>query len=96
MVVDPRILAALDAPLHGTPSARPFKAKGGQGAKSGYAATPGTGPDGESCGSCAHLVRNRPGNKIYLKCGLINWSRGAATDIKSRSPACSRWEPRLG
>lgn len=37
----------------------------------GYAAPPGTGPKGETCGSCAHLYRNRLA-KTYLKCALIH------------------------
>ncbi len=95
MVVDPRILAAMDAPLKGAPSARPFKTKGGKGAKSGYAATPGTGPSEETCGTCQHLFRKQHA-KVYLKCGLIDFSGGPATDIRSRSPACSRWQARNG
>ena len=59
----------------------------------GYAAPPGTGPDGETCGSCRHLYRNHVA-KTYLKCSLMKarWTGGAATDIRARSPACRRWE----
>ena len=59
----------------------------------GYAAPPGSGPDGETCGSCNHHVARRYA-KIYHKCDLMRayWTGGGATDIRVRSPACSRWE----
>lgn len=59
----------------------------------GYAAAPGTGPAGETCGSCQHHVE-RCYAKIYHKCELMRdyWTGGGATDIRVRSPACSRWE----
>jgi len=58
-----------------------------------HAAKPGTGPEGETCGSCKHLSRNRMA-KTYLKCSLCraNWTGGSATDVKARDPACSKWE----
>ncbi|MDH2313077.1 hypothetical protein [Methylobacterium brachiatum] len=58
----------------------------------GYAALPGTGPAGETCGSCGHLAR-RQSARTYLKCGLMErgWTRGAASDVRARAPACSRW-----
>ena len=62
-------------------------------APKGYAAPPGTGPAGETCGSCRRLYRNRLA-KTYLKCELMksHWTGGAGTDILARSPACKRWE----
>jgi hypothetical protein len=59
----------------------------------GYAAQPGTGPAGETCGTCKHIYRNRLA-KTYLKCNLMSahWTGGGATDIKARAPACRRWE----
>ena len=59
----------------------------------GYAAPPGTGPEGETCGSCAHHVI-RQFAKDYHKCALMRtyWTGGGATDIRVRSPACKRWE----
>lgn len=59
----------------------------------GYAAPPGTGPEGETCGSCAHHATVRHAS-IYHKCGLLRqaWTRGQATDIRVRSPACKLWE----
>jgi hypothetical protein len=61
---------------------------------SGYAASPGTGPEGETCGSCKHLFRNQLA-KTYLKCSLMRacWTGGRKTDVLSRSPACKFWEP---
>jgi len=60
----------------------------------GYAAYPGTGPKGETCGSCAHLYRKQMA-KTYLKCELMSatWTGGHGTDVLSRSPACMKWQP---
>ena len=57
----------------------------------GYAAKPGTGPDGETCKSCHHYaLRQMAGT--YRKCALTKWTRGPKSDIKASSPACSKWE----
>ena len=63
--------------------------------KTGYAATPGTGPQGETCKTCQHLYRKRMAG-TYLKCSLMEavWTGGGATDVKAGSPACARWEIR--
>lgn len=59
----------------------------------GYAAQPGTGPEGETCKTCKHL-RRKSLAKVYLKCELMRpvWTGGAKTDIKAKSPACAKWE----
>lgn len=59
-------------------------------AKGLYAAPPGSGPEGQTCGSCEHIVRARK----YRKCELVSskWTHGPGTDIKARAPACSKWE----
>jgi hypothetical protein len=61
----------------------------------GGADRPGTGPAGETCGSCEHLVRSgtRAG-KVFPKCGLnrAKWTHGGATDVRVRWAACSKWE----
>lgn len=59
----------------------------------GYRAMPGTGPVGETCGSCAHLAKVRM-SRSYPKCGLMRpvWTHGRGTDVLVRSPACSVWE----
>lgn len=58
----------------------------------GHVAPPGTGPTGETCGSCEHLVRRQMG-KTFLKCGLAayRWTGGGATDIRAKDAACSQW-----
>ena len=56
----------------------------------GYAAPPGSGPEGETCGSCAHHT-TRHWSKTYHKCALIKPTKGPGSDIRVRSPACARW-----
>ena len=60
----------------------------------GHAWTPGTGPAGQTCGSCQHLVRNQQA-KVYLKCGLTRakWTASRRTDVRARDAACQKWEP---
>lgn len=61
----------------------------------GYAAMPGTGPQGESCGTCAHCrMRTIRSGRHYYKCALMleRWSSCRSTDVVLRSPACSRWQ----
>ena len=60
--------------------------------KRGHAAPIGTGPVGETCGSCAHLAANRMA-KTYHKCGLMRavWTGGYGTDVRVRDAACKRW-----
>ncbi len=63
--------------------------------KRGYAAEPGTGPEGETCKTCQHKVTcGNYGGKHYIKCKLreATWTNGEGTDILARSPACSKWE----
>lgn len=62
-------------------------------AKGLYAAFPGTGPRGETCGSCRHIAHTGNGGR-YLKCELVRhkWTNGYGTDIKAGAPACSKWE----
>lgn len=59
----------------------------------GYATLPGTGPAGETCGSCQNHTTRRYA-KTYHKCELTRqrWTSGRATDILLRSPACRLWE----
>lgn len=63
----------------------------------GYAMRPGTGPAGETCGTCRHHVIHRHA-KAYHKCDLARaiWTGGRASDILVRSPACSSWKPSQG
>ena len=59
----------------------------------GYADHPGTGPKGETCGSCSHHVISSMG-KQYHKCDLARakWTGGRGSDILVRAEACSKWE----
>lgn len=59
----------------------------------GGAARPGTGPDGETCGSCKHINRMGRGSR-FAKCELTRacWTHGPRTDIRVRWEACSKWE----
>lgn len=74
--------------LLGDPIKKPVKGT----IPAGYVRPPGTGPAGETCGTCAHVVRIRLA-KTYLKCGLnrTRWTGGPKTDIRMRSPACDKW-----
>lgn len=60
----------------------------------GYAHTPGTGPQGETCKSCRHYTRVCGGNRAFPKCGLMEnrWTHGRGSDILAASPACKKWE----
>lgn len=69
------------------------RGRSGKGKQWGYAMPPGTGPVGETCGSCAHIVRTRR----FRKCSLTkaHWTHGFKTDILARAAACSRWQASL-
>jgi hypothetical protein len=65
----------------------------------GHAAPPGTGPDGETCGTCEHYVRRETeARRVYRKCGRMEaqWTGGLGTDIRAKDKACSQWEARSG
>ena len=89
MPVDPRIQAAIDAPLGKgrdlTASIRP---------KRGYAAAPGSGAAGDTCHSCRHICGVK-GNEYASACAIAKrGSFGVKIFISPTSPACSRWEAR--
>lgn len=81
--------------LIGPPApAKPHKAAFVAARANGYAAQPGTGPEGETCGSCSHC-RYRTGNaRRFYKCALMlhAWSNCRGTDVLLSSAACRRWE----
>ncbi len=54
----------------------------------GYAATPGSGPEGMTCGDCVHAARLGYHNKKYWKCGIGHISHSDASDIRKSAPAC--------
>jgi hypothetical protein len=61
----------------------------------GHAGSPGSGPEGKTCRSCAHYTHQGNVQGSYPKCGLVraSWTRGPGTDIRARDPACDKWEP---
>lgn len=87
MPVDPRIQAALDAPLRGSrnlPKVKP---------KKGYARAPGSGPEGETCHSCRYIGSVR-GNEYAACCRMAKGPFGVDIYISPNSPACAIWEAR--
>lgn len=62
----------------------------------GYAADPGTGPVGETCGTCASCTRRTSASgRTFIKCLLMRqrWTFSRASDILLASPACSHFSP---
>jgi hypothetical protein len=61
----------------------------------GYAALPGSGPEGETCRNCKHKqTQSNTGAKSWIKCVLMKaaWTHGPGSDIRASSPACRRFE----
>lgn len=59
-----------------------------------HAGIPGTGPDGETCGTCDHHTWRRHGRRRYYKCGhprARKATAGPGTDIRLKDLACSYW-----
>lgn len=54
----------------------------------------GSGPEGETCGTCRHKTYMGGTSGRYIKCKLMErcWTRGPGTDIKARWAACEKWE----
>lgn len=79
--------AEMDAPLTSV------RKKRREPTPSGHAGIPGTGPEGETCGSCRHLFRNQRA-KTYLKCELnkTRWTGGRKSDVRARDKSCKFWE----
>jgi hypothetical protein len=68
-----------------------------EGWEKSHAAKPGTGPEGETCGSCAHKRINQMySGRKFFKCGLISSTNGKGTDILVRDEACERWGKKDG
>ena len=51
---------------------------------------------GESCGSCSHLLRRGGARNTFFKCELRGVTRGPATDVRKKWPACASWEASNG
>lgn len=62
--------------------------------RKGHAADPGTGPKGETCGSCEHYARSSFNVKTFRKCILMkpHWTHGPGSDIRAKDPACKEWK----
>lgn len=62
----------------------------------GHPYPPGSGPRGESCGSCGKLRSGGELGKRYFKCNVLrgSWTGGAGTDVRKKDPACLAWEAR--
>lgn len=58
--------------------------------KNGYASVPGSGPPGETCGSCAFVRKRMRFHKCKLMCH--RWTNSYGTDVLLKSPACRKWE----
>ncbi len=58
----------------------------------GHAARPGSGPAGETCGSCAQYRSVQGGARSHPKCELARsrWTHGPGSDIRKCDPACER------
>lgn len=62
---------------------------------SGYAAPPGTGPEGKTCADCKHKhTMHGAGKKSWIKCDLMRgeWTGGRGSDILAGSLACKHFE----
>lgn len=58
----------------------------------GYAYHPGSGPQGETCSTCAFIARLGRYRKCKKYREFKRWTHGPATDILARSPACKYWQ----
>lgn len=83
---DPKILASM----------RKLRRKAKTTVARGYYAPPGSGPDGETCGTCFYCSGHGRGLKRWHKCDLARerWTGGRGTDVLVGSPACHAWEMR--
>lgn len=60
-----------------------------------HAAPVGSGPAGETCGTCANFRRLdyfTSRKKSYFKCKLVLSTHGPGTDIRKRDAACREWD----
>jgi hypothetical protein len=63
--------------------------------KRGHYARPGSGPAGETCGTCQHYRTVCSGSgKTFRKCKRAEgaWTQGPGSDIRKKDPACCGWE----
>lgn len=57
--------------------------------RTGMVSPMGTGPAGETCGSCRFIVRNSSGGVSTFHCDMM---RPAVGHVKPRFPACRHWQ----
>ena len=57
----------------------------------------GSGPAGQSCGTCEKLRESSGYRRKYFKCSVMraHWTRGPGSDIRKKDLACLAWEPKL-
>jgi hypothetical protein len=94
--IDMRDLAA-KAPAHRAVLGAQDRSKRKPTVPKGYAALPGSGPEGKTCKDCKHKhTMSNTGNKSWIKCDLMRaaWTHGPGSDIRAGSPACRRFEPK--
>ena len=63
--------------------------------KKGHYARPGSGPAGETCGTCQHYcVISSGSGKTFRKCERTKgtWTHGPGSDVRKKDPACLGWE----
>jgi len=55
----------------------------------------GSGPEGQTCGTCRHASAIDHNARRYYKCGKCRcyWTHGAGSDIKLKWAACREWQP---
>lgn len=47
---------------------------------------------GQTCGTCAHLVKRESSGKVFFKCAkYAHQGRSAASDCRKKWPACFAW-----
>jgi len=65
-----------------------------QSSPAGYAAPPGSGAQGETCGTCTHCCIRRIHDRNIYKCGqrVERWTLDRSSDVLLRSPACRKWQ----
>lgn len=87
MPVDPRIQAILDGPMTTRTDLRfaPMR---------GHASAPGTGPVGETCGSCRHRHPTDSSYRTWTCDAVSKFSADRGTPISQHEKACGRWQAR--
>jgi len=66
-----------------------------KGRRNAHPYPPGSGPEGETCGTCMAERCLSYHNKYYYKCNYMRyaWTHGLGTDIRLKDHACFLWKP---